>query len=84
MWQQRNGLIHLRLVGDSGRGVLYTTKEAALAGEICFADTIRNRAFSRRRSSIASVEGCFADRLTRLLCQNFGFKYKSDAVTKYD
>jgi hypothetical protein len=34
IWAQRNGRIHVRLVDDTNRGVLYTTKEAALSGEV--------------------------------------------------
>ena len=41
MWEQRNGLFHARPVDDTRRSVLYTTKDAALSGEIVFSDTLR-------------------------------------------
>lgn len=40
MWTERNGRIHVRAVDNGTRAVLYTSKEAALAGEIVLSDTI--------------------------------------------
>lgn len=40
MWQQRNGIVDVRRVYDARRAVLYTTKEAALSGEVTFSDTL--------------------------------------------
>jgi hypothetical protein len=40
MWTQRNGRIHVRAVDSATRAVLYTSKEAAFAGEIVLSDTI--------------------------------------------
>jgi hypothetical protein len=41
IWTQRNGRFHVRPVDDTRRGPLYTTKEAALSGEIVLSDTLR-------------------------------------------
>lgn len=41
MWEQRNGIFHQRPVDGTSRAVLYTTKDAALNGEIVLSDTIR-------------------------------------------
>ena len=40
MWEQRNGRCHVQPVTGSRRAVLYTSKDAALSGEIALSDTL--------------------------------------------
>ena len=39
-WRLRNGHVHVRLVSDGAKAVLYATKEAAHRGEVVCADTL--------------------------------------------
>jgi len=40
IWEQRNGRVDVRPVSDANGVVLYSTKQAALAGEIVLSDTL--------------------------------------------
>ena len=40
MWKLRNGLIDVQPVSDANKAVLYTTKQAALSGEVVLSDTL--------------------------------------------
>lgn len=44
LWRARNGRIDVRLVADVQGVTLYTTKQAALTGEIVWADTLQHYA----------------------------------------
>lgn len=39
-WELRNGNVHARSVTDTRSAVIYTSKQAALAGEMVFSDTM--------------------------------------------
>ena len=41
MWEQRNGRVDVRPVTHAQGAVLYTTKQAALSGEVVLSDTLR-------------------------------------------
>lgn len=53
-WQLRNGHVHSRLVTDLRSAVLYTSKEAALTGEMVFSDTMVG--FSNKLNASTVVE----------------------------
>ncbi len=56
IWQQRNGHFHSRTIDNQTRAVLYSTKEAALSGEILFSDTVG--LYKGRRSDHGSIQLC--------------------------
>lgn len=52
LWERRNGEISVKPITDGGGAILYTTKQAALEGEIEISDTL-----SRYKGSRMSLSG---------------------------